>query len=75
MDTELTPQRAAGLAAARELALDRYNTFDVIRRHCESLSAREPREVTIRPQRAFRPSRVRRLAGRVARKLSSRLSA
>ena len=73
METPLTPERQAGLAAARALVLDRYNTFDVIRRHCEALPARGPREITIRPQRHFRPSRAKRLVKRVGRKLTARL--
>ncbi len=75
MDKELTPQRAAALASARSLVLERYNTFDVAMRACQSLAPREPREIRLRPQRAFRPSRFRRLTGRAVRKLASRLSA
>jgi hypothetical protein len=71
MDQELTYERMAGLAAARSLVLDRYNTFDVILRHCQSLPPAKPREIAIAPQRRFRPSRARRLAGRIARKVSS----
>ena len=72
MDQELTPDRTAGLAAARALVLDRYNTFDVIRRACESLPAGAPRNAVIRSQRSFRPSRFRRLLGRASQKLSLR---
>ena len=73
MDQELTPERVAGLTAARSLLLDRYNTFDVMLRHCQSLAPARPREIVIRPQRFFRPSRARRFATRVARKISSGL--
>ena len=74
LDEELTPDRVAELAAARALVLDRYNTFDVIRRHCETLQPREPREIVIRPQRHFQSSHIRRNAKRLVRKIISRLS-
>jgi Glycosyltransferase family 10 (fucosyltransferase) C-term len=74
MNQELRPARMAGLAAARELVLDRYNTFDVIRRHCETLQPREPREIVIRPQRHFQSSRLRRNVKRIVRTVASCLS-
>lgn len=69
IDLPLTPEWQAGLAAARSLVLDHYNTFDVIRRHCETLAPREPREITIRPQEYFSPWKIRRNATRAVRKM------
>lgn len=66
LDEDLTQRQVAGLAEARRLVLDRYNTFDVIRRACESLPAGAPREITIRNQRAFRPRRRKPLLRRMA---------
>jgi hypothetical protein len=73
MDEPLSPERLAGLAAARELVLDRYNTFDVIRRACEACAPGEPREIVIRPQRHFRPSSLRRNAKRAVMKVGTLL--
>lgn len=72
LDKELSAERIAALTAARQRVLTHYNTFDVALRHCDSLPAREPREIVIRPQRHFRPSRVTRIAKRVRRKLANR---
>ena len=66
---ELTPQQIAGMSAARELILDRYNTFDVVVRAAESLPPGSGRKVTIRPQRYFRKSRLWRLRKRVKKTL------
>ncbi len=73
IDTDLTAEHAAGLAQARSLVLDRYNTFDVILRHCQSLAPGLPRQIKIAHQQRFRPSRARRFAKRVVRRISSRL--
>lgn len=70
---ELGPERLSALSAARALVLDRYNTFDVMLRACLSLPPAASRELVLRPQRAFRPSRLSRLVRRAARKLPSRL--
>lgn len=67
----LSDDRMAGLAQARSLILDRYNTFDVVRRLCRAQTPAGPRKLTLRPQRDFRPSRARRLLGRASRKLAS----
>ncbi len=71
MRERLPPDRLAALAAARALALDRYNTFDVARRACELLAPTGPREIVIRPQRAFRPSKLRRKAKRATQKIGT----
>jgi hypothetical protein len=71
IDQDLSPERLAALAAARELVLDRYNTFDVIRRACESLPPAVPREAVIRPQSHFRPSKLRRNAKRAVQKFAT----
>jgi hypothetical protein len=73
MNQQLSPQQVAGLAAARDLVLDRYNTFDVVHRACASLAPAEPVERVIRPQRSFRPSSINRNARRAIRKIASRL--
>jgi hypothetical protein len=73
MDESLSPERLAGLRAARELVLDRYNTFDVVRRACESLAPARPREAVIRPQSHFRPSKLRRNAKRALQKVGTLL--
>ena len=68
MSEELGPERSAALAAARSLVLDRYNTFDDIRRACLSLPPAAERSIVLRPQRDFRPSKARRLLRRAVRK-------
>jgi hypothetical protein len=68
MGLELTPKQLSGLSAARALVLDRYNTFDVIRRTCKSLPPASPREIAIRSQSHFRPSGIRRNANRLLAK-------
>lgn len=73
MDEPLSPERLAGLHASRALALDRYNTFDVVHRACRSLSPAPPREAVIRPQRHFRPSKIRRNAKRAVQKAATLL--
>ena len=60
--------RLDALAAARSLVLDRHNTFDVVRRSCQSLPPATPKEAVIRPQRAFQPSRLRRNSKRAIQK-------
>lgn len=47
-------EQQAELLAARELVLDRYNTFDVMRRACASLAPQVSRLVTLRPATSFR---------------------
>lgn len=71
MEQELTPERMAALAEARSLVLDRYNTFDVIRRHCAALPLREPREITLRPMRAFAPSGLQKKATKTLRRIAA----
>jgi hypothetical protein len=73
IEEELTQERLAGLAAARALVLDRYNTFDVISRICESVTPAAPQKRTIRSQRTFRPSKLHRLLGGAARRLNEHL--
>lgn len=66
----LSGERMAGLAEARSLMLDRYNTFEVVRRLCGAQPPSTPRELTLRPQLNFRPSKARRLLSRASRKIS-----
>ena len=73
MNEPLSAERMAGMAAARALVLDRYNTFDVMARACATLAPAEPRKMVIRPQREFRPSGLRRNAKRLVRKAKARL--
>jgi hypothetical protein len=69
-DEKPTAKQVAALATARALVLDSYNTFDVVRRACESLPPAAPREIVIRSQRAFRPRKLQRLLTSAARRLS-----
>jgi hypothetical protein len=73
MDRPLSSERLASLSAARELVLDRYNTFDVVQRACRSLAPAPPREIVVRPQRDFRPSPLRRNAKRAMQKIGTLL--
>lgn len=71
--TPLTDARRDALKTARDLVLDRYNTFDVVRKACHSLSPGPEREVIVRPQRDFRPSSLRRNSKRAVNKLATLL--
>lgn len=73
LDEPLAAKRLAGLAAARRQVLDHYNIFDVMCRACESLPPTEPRNIVIRSKRHFKPSRIRRRAGRVVNKIKAKL--
>lgn len=47
------------IAAARRLVLDRYNTFEIIRRACTSVPHRAPRVVTLYPGHRFIPPSIK----------------
>jgi hypothetical protein len=71
LEADLAGQHRAALLAARALVLDRYNTFDVIRRACASLPPRPPRQVTLRPGRHFIPLATK--ASYVRHRLTARI--
>jgi hypothetical protein len=59
LQSGLAEARRPALLAARELVLDRYNTFEVIRRACMSLAPRPSRFATLYPGHHFIPATVK----------------
>jgi glycosyl transferase family 10 (putative fucosyltransferase) len=65
---DLATTNESAVLRARKLVLERYNTFDVVRRACLSVAPKEDRVVTLRPDRFFfNPYSVENLAKRVPR--------
>ena len=68
IEQDLATTRRASLLEARQLVLERYNTFAVIRKACLSIPPRDPRYVTLRTGQSFyNPHSIRNLARRARR--------
>jgi len=53
------------LVAARQLVLDKYNYFEVVRKACLSLPAKQPRSIKLKPEHLFGLWKARRLLRRI----------
>ncbi len=68
----MSEDRRQAMLQARRLVLDRYNTFDVMRRVCGSMPAKPRRTLTLRPERLYRGTLVRRTTRRLKAAINAR---